>query len=108
MGTALYHGYVACPYRQGLTLTREGRERELMRMGMARRVSLLGAWSRLAWSRDGCGDPLPGIEPGGGGSCMYIDPPYKWDAKNGSCFSVINIYIPTCVVVSSTRGRASS
>ena len=46
MGTALYHGYVACPYRQGLTLTREGRERELMRMGMARRVSLLGVTVR--------------------------------------------------------------
>jgi len=95
----------ACPYRQGSSVARDGRKRELMHMGMARRMSLLGVTVRHGWAGMVALTPYPASNPVGG-SCMYIDPPYKWDAKNGSCFSVINIYIPTCVVVSSTRGRA--
>jgi len=42
MGPAMYHALPGWPYRQGFTVTRDGLERELMRMGMARRARLPG------------------------------------------------------------------
>ena len=38
----MYHALPAGPYRQGFTLAHDGLERELMRMGMARRARLPG------------------------------------------------------------------
>lgn len=74
----MYHGYVACPYRQGFTLTRDRCERGHWHMGIARRASLLGVAMRLGRAVECFGTPLPGIEPGGGGRCMYIGPSHKW------------------------------
>ena len=46
VGPAMYHGYAARPYRQGSSVARDRRERELGHMGMARRASLLGVAMR--------------------------------------------------------------
>lgn len=48
MGTAMYHGYVGWPYRQGPSVTRDRLERGFGHMGMARR-----AWLRRVDVRPG-------------------------------------------------------
>jgi hypothetical protein len=45
-GPALYHGYVACPYRQGSSVARDRRKRGHWHMGMARRETLPGVTVR--------------------------------------------------------------
>ena len=63
----MYHAYAACPYRQAARMARDRLKLQLWHMGMARRVSLPGVSVRHGRAWDGCVDPLPGIEPGGGG-----------------------------------------